>query len=181
MTRPRIEPESQSLDEVDLPVGPDRDALGLFDAPTTGTSTGEHTHGSSVEPERGGGQRRTAVLAWIAAQDLDGPAPEDPAPCAAVKRLIADEPLDVVPALDGTPERAAAPHSAVEGEREDTATQILGFDALVARADRDAPTQTDVVAPRPSPEPARRAPSPAVMLALALCALIAAWFLLFIR
>jgi hypothetical protein len=182
MARPPAEPwpDAHALDEVELAVGPDRDALGIFDAPTTGTATGEHTHGSASEPEQGGEPRRTAVLAWIAAQDLSGAPAVGQQPCAALKRLIADEPLDVVPALDGT-EHRDPPALPAGGEPEDTATQILGFEALLDRGEREDATQTDIVAPPRAPASRPRLPSPAQMLLLALCALITAWFLLFIR
>lgn len=135
--------ETLALDEVGVAVGPDRgDGLGLFDSPIT-ANTGEHTEGATAGPERVGEQRRTAVLAWIAAQaaDLDVPA-EPGAPCEALKRLVADEPLDPLPALDGVPRhldtrvpaRAPAPP-----EREDTVTQIEGFEARVeGLEDREA-------------------------------------------
>ncbi len=133
--------ESQALDEVGVAVGPDRDAIGLFDAPTTGTATGEHTEGPPSGPDRGGEQRRTAVLAWIAAQPPPDAAPAaEGVPCTALKRLIADEPLDPLPALDGVPPRGREPArragrdpAELAPEREDTATQIEGFEAMLER------------------------------------------------
>lgn len=127
-------------DEIGIAVGPDGDVRGLFDAPFTGTATGEHTADVAYAPERPGEQRRTAVLAWIAAETLARNAETgDGAPCEPLKRLIADEPLDPLPALDGVPLQArAAPRAAREPralapEREDTATQIESFEGRVAR------------------------------------------------
>ncbi|MDP2315027.1 MAG: hypothetical protein Q8P41_19155 [Pseudomonadota bacterium] len=176
-------------DEVGVVVGPDRgDALGLFDSPTT-ASTGEHTEGPSSGPERVGEQRRTAVLAWIAAaQEPLVAAPVEPgAPCEPLKRLVADEPLDPLPALDGVPRakphgeprRALAPELA--SEREDTATQIEGFEAMVERRGDGEPTASDLPAPTPAPIPApvaRTPPSPRGLLLVALVVVGLAWVLL---
>ncbi|MFZ5481400.1 MAG: hypothetical protein ACOZNI_31860, partial [Myxococcota bacterium] len=128
-------------DAVGVAVGPaGEDGIGLFDVVHTDRSlTGEPTGVSHATPRPE--QRRTQILAWIASQ----PAPEvDPAavaePCAALKRLVADEPLDPIPALDGGPRRPAiapappppkpvepSPEETVprlEPEREDTATAV---------------------------------------------------------
>jgi hypothetical protein len=176
-------PDTPALDEVGVVVGPDRgDALGLFDSPTT-ASTGEHTEGPSPSAEDdgrlAGGQRRTAVLAWIAAQAADAPAPaEGGVPCEPLKRLIADEPLDPLPALDGLPKPrpaalpGATPRATLAPEREDTATQIEGFEAMVDRRGRTGPDAAEPTAPAP-----RTPPSPRVLLLVALAAAVAAWML----
>ena len=148
---------AEAHDEIGIPAGPDGDARGLFDAPFTGTATGERTAGAPSEPDRPSEQRRTAVLAWIAAEGLPAtPAgPGEPTPCAPLKRLIADEPLDPLPALDGVPARVRAPRTrprdagALASEREDTATQIEG---LEARLDRRAAEEAPPSAGAPSGE-----------------------------
>lgn len=181
--------DTPALDEVGVPVGPDRgDALGLFDSPTT-ASTGEHTEGPNPGAEgddrEAGGQRRTAVLAWIAAQAAHTPPPaEGGVPCEPLKRLIADEPLDPLPALDGLPKPRA---SALPGvapligaaprapEREDTATQIEGFAAMLdRRASAAEPDDHTAVGPTPTVRPP---PSPLLLLLVALAAAAAAWLL----
>jgi hypothetical protein len=159
--------EGPGTDEVDLAVGPDRDGWGIFDPPgaegtVTGDSTAEGTaeqtgdrtgdSRSDGEPGRprgrggGGEQRRTAVLAWIVANEA-GAGPGAPSarvvPCEPLKRLIADEPLDPLPALDGVPPPRARPPGAagrpdLAPEREDTATQIQGFAPLAGDAPGDA-------------------------------------------
>jgi hypothetical protein len=194
----RDAPPEAPHDEVGVAVGPDRDGLGLFDAPITGTATGEHTEGGPLGAEPAGGQARTAVLAWIAAlapptTALTG----DGTPCAPLKRLIADEPLDPLPALDGAPprprtpaRRAAPPADAVLApEREDTATQIEGFGAMLERrAARDDGTAAHGIDPgeptdsaRVSPPAPTRAPGPRAVLLLALVTAVVAWVLLALR
>jgi hypothetical protein len=169
---PSEPPGSGATDEVRVPVGPDRDNLGLFDWQTSeGTVTGERTAGppgGADAPQ--GDQRRTAVLAWIAAHTH--PEPSTPAatgPCEPLKRLIADEPLDPLPALDGVPRPRArpAPQEPLAPEREDTATQIQGFEAAL-------PPEPEVAPPTPPPVPAPATPSPRTLLLLALAATIVA-------
>jgi hypothetical protein len=126
------------IDEVGVAVGPDEQGIGLFDVVRTESSlTGEPTGVANAQPR--GEQRRTQILAWIAAR----PAPAVDAtvaadPCAPLKRLVADEPLDPLPALDGGPRRPhvapAPPPRAPENtspevtaprlETEDTATAV---------------------------------------------------------
>lgn len=124
-------PEAPQTDEVGVAFGPDADVGGLFDPPGEHTQTGERTGHDPVGA--GVGQRRTAVLAWIAAPPDDlVPAPDRGPACEAVKRAIADEPLDPLPPLDGVPWRTAAAAVAApppvsvfrRSEREDTATAI---------------------------------------------------------
>ena len=128
------EVESPTFDEIGVHVGPDRDGAGLFDPPTTegtdNTATHEHTdvHGSSESDA--GTPRRMAVLAWIAANPAPSLEPTVSEPCEPLKRRIADEPLDMVPALEGLPAHAVAPQAP---EREDTATRIEGFEAVIDR------------------------------------------------
>lgn len=193
------EETAATLDEVGVAMGPDHDGLGLFDAPTTGTATGEHTAGAHREERVQEGARRTAVLAWIAAElpPLD-PVADGP-PCTALKRLIADEPLDPLPALDGVPPRPRGPARVARAqplglgaEREDTATQIEGFEAMLDRRGEhganpqdpdtaetprpagagDAPTQASPARVIPARDP-RRGPTPRgiLLVALALAAL----------
>lgn len=138
--QPTIELESPAFDEIGVQVGPERDGGGLFDPPTTEgtdrTATRERTdvHGSA-ETE-GGPPRRTAVLAWIAATSPPTSPVESAGPCEPLKRRIADEPLDMLPALEGLgPGRAPAAQ-----EREDTATQIEGFEVAIERNAEAAPT-----------------------------------------
>lgn len=139
-----------ATDEVGVSVGPDADGGGLFDFPADSTATGDAT-GEAAGADREGstrGQRRTAALAWIAAPVEDPePAPESGPPCAAIKRTIADEPLDPLPALDGVAWRTApdkpiavttpAPTPlARRAERENTATQIDPFRPTVTTIER---------------------------------------------
>lgn len=146
-TPPHPWAETPALDEVGVHVGPDRDAIGLFDAPTTGTASGEHTAGPASGPDRVDGPRRTAILAWIAAQPPPTEPATDGAPCEPLKRLVADEPLDPLPALDGVPPRPKEPrrpadreHVRLAPEAEDTATQIEGIEIREAAHDRTAET-----------------------------------------
>lgn len=139
-----------ATDEIGVSVGPDADAGGLFDLPAEATATGEPTGEATGADPTGAslGQRRTAALAWIAAPVDDGPpAPESGPPCAAVKRAIADEPLDPLPALDGVAWRTAPDKSpaittpapaplARRPERENTATQIDPFRPTVTTIER---------------------------------------------
>ncbi|MDP2308131.1 MAG: hypothetical protein Q8P18_19075 [Pseudomonadota bacterium] len=136
--------DTPALDEVGVVVGPDRgDALGLFDSPTS-AATGEHTEGAPSGFDRAGEQRRTSVLAWIAAEEghaLAPPQGDEPVqgpPCQPLKRLVADEPLDPLPALEGVPRPrptalASAPRRELAPEREDTATQIEGLEGMLDR------------------------------------------------
>lgn len=124
-------PEAPQTDEVGVAFGPDAHLGGLFDPPGESTQTGERTGHDPVGAAVG--QRRTAVLAWIASPPDDlSPAPDRGPPCEAVKRAIADEPLDPLPPLDGVPWRtgtrpaASPPPVAISrrSEREDTATAV---------------------------------------------------------
>jgi hypothetical protein len=129
------------------------------------------------------------VLAWIAAEGLGEERSADvtavPAPCEPLKRLIADEPLDPVPALDGGPQVLAStrarlpwraePRRLSESEHEDTATQITaipGFaltdpragtdprDGTDPRERSDAPDSRRADPEPPNPEPPSAAPTP---------------------
>lgn len=156
--------DTPALDEVGVLVGPDRsDALGLFDSPGS-AATGEHTEGASSASDRVGEQRRTSVLAWIAAQesqpqDPDEEAPAQRAPCEPLKRLVADEPLDPLPALEGVP-RPRAPAAGtlrreLAPEREDTATHIEGFESMLVRRDEaDATVEVGAAPSDPLPHEA---------------------------
>jgi len=98
---------SPPLDEVRVPIGPDRDAGGLFDLETDRSVTGERT-GVATE-EAGIEQQRTALLTWIASSLASRAAVAgDGGPCPALKARIADEPPDGLPALAAP---AASPRS----------------------------------------------------------------------
>lgn len=89
---------SPPLDEVGVPVGPDRDVAGLFDHEVDRSVTGERT-GVATE-EAGIEQQRTALLTWLAASLVSPPPVAGEAgPCPALKSRIADEPPDGLPAL----------------------------------------------------------------------------------
>lgn len=181
-----LEIDPPALDEVEVQMGPDRDSSGIFDPPgnTDGTVTGERTGseggGGGARPE----QRRTAVLAWIAADADDHGAPLSGAPCEPLKRLLADEPPDPLPALDAgpapdapAPEAPAPDAPAPEApaprewtEPEDTATQIEGVPAMAPSAPPAAP---------PAPAAANEIGSPHPLLLIAVLVLaIAVWALL---
>lgn len=197
--------DTPALDEVGVLVGPDRgDALGLFDSPTS-ASTGEHTEGAdSPGPDRVGEQRRTSVLAWIAAQEdhadepIDGDTPAEGAtddagpvqgvPCERLKRLVADEPLDPLPALEGVPRprpgTAAEPRRELAPEREDTATQIAGFGEMIARHHTGEATSPEGAATpdvpgalAPATPTSPGTPAPRLFLLVALAVAVAAWVL----
>lgn len=188
-TDPGRPPPAEGHDEIGVAVGPDRDGYGLFDAPTTGTATraAEPTEGPPRGPDHATDTRRTAVLAWIAARPPApaGPTPSRPGadgvPCAPLKRLIADEPLDPLPPLDGVPLRprpaARAAARALAPEREDTATQIEGFGAMLARRGPDGPEATGE-AHGPVPAPHRAPPPAAARLRRAALALLVVGLLL---
>ncbi|MES2645007.1 MAG: hypothetical protein V4850_36310 [Myxococcota bacterium] len=192
--------DTPALDEVGVVVGPDRgDALGLFDSPTS-ASTGEHTEGAPSGPDHVGEQRRTSVLAWIAAQEAHTHAPIDAyalgdphaqgepppegspvqgAPCEPLKRLVADEPLDPLPALEGVPRPrppSTEPRRELLPEREDTATQIEGFEGMIMR--RHEGDSTAPVSPPPAPGTSPPAtPAPRLVLLVALAVAVVAWVL----
>ena len=160
-------------DEVGVEVGPDRDHGGLFDVShSSGNLTGERTGHSDAAPDAHPEQRRTAVLAWIAAAPDASLAEDGPAsPCEPLKRLIADEPLDPLPALDGGPLPPAPPASSLaprEPEPEITATQIQGF---------DLPEVSEPVAPPPAPlAPSAPARWPFTLIVVALLVLVAVMY-----
>lgn len=126
---PTIVIEDESLvDEVGVRFGPEDHGAGLFDA-REATGTGDATGAFSEEAERD--QQRTAVLAWIAATLGPLPAWPDTTACTPLKRLIADAPLDALPALDAvgaSAGQAARPIYApvLRARGDDTATVVDG-------------------------------------------------------
>ncbi|MBM4364784.1 MAG: hypothetical protein FJ102_01105 [Deltaproteobacteria bacterium] len=138
---------SPPLDEIGVPMGPDRDAGGLFDVETDSSVTGERT-GVATE-EAGIEQQRTALLTWIASS-LASPAADvgDAGPCPGLKARIADEPPDGLPALAApatsprsTARALRAAPAAPAGERpevDDTATAV----GAVSRASSGDDTTT---------------------------------------
>lgn len=111
---------SPALDEVGVPVGPDRDAGGLFDVEVDRSVTGERT-GVATE-EAGIEQQRTALLTWIAASLANPPAAASHAgPCPALKSRIADEPPDGLPALAAP---AASPRATARALRPAPTTPV---------------------------------------------------------
>lgn len=116
------EPREGDLDEVGFAIGPDEGGGGgLFDrSGSDATGTGEST-ASTSRPDLVATAQRTALLAWLAADLPEVHAPEEstepgfrPPPdlaelpdealgrlTAELRRALADEPLDPLPALDG--------------------------------------------------------------------------------
>jgi hypothetical protein len=139
------------VDEVDVAVGPDtEEGGGLFEPSSGGTPSGEATGASGVEAAIE--QQRTAVLAWLSASLEERVELAEGSAVPSLRRVIADEAPDPVPALDGvpmpglpqrSPPRVAAPLRLRE-EREDTATQIDPF------APQERTTAVTDVTPRPS-------------------------------
>lgn len=139
-----------------LDLGPDAGTgEGLFDRTgTEATGTGDITGVVQFGP--GGTNRRTAVLAWVAAtanEADEAPGPATGPPAEALVRLVLDAPLDPLPAYD-------------PGEREST-----------------PPLPHDAPPPRPAPPPERPVepapPQPAGSvgwLVAALALLLAVWF-----
>lgn len=153
---PPIEEPSGAVDEIGVQIGPDEGGGGLFERSASEvTGTSETTAGQAVSVPVG--RRRTAILAWIAA-DLPepgmsesaeatrprvdvpwggapaGPSPDEGegAPCEALRRRILEEALDPLPAIDAV--------DALPPEEEVSA-------ALAAPAEVGEPT--------PSPAPSR--------------------------
>ncbi len=111
---------SPALDEVGVPVGPDRDVAGLFDHEVDHSVTGERT-GVATE-EAGIEQQRTALLTWLAASLTSPPqAAGDAGPCPALKARIADEPPDGLPALAAP---AASPRNTARALRHAPAAPV---------------------------------------------------------
>ncbi len=124
---------AELIDEVGVPLGPDRgDHGGLFDPPSEFSLTGERT--GTPTDEAGAEAQRTALLAWIASSLGAGAPPRDEGPAPAALRLrIADEPPDLLPSLSAPsstraggrvlrpPPPSPGPASA---ELDDTATQV---------------------------------------------------------
>lgn len=133
---PPLEEPSGAVDEIGVQIGPDEGGGGLFERSASEvTGTSETTAGQAVSVPVA--RRRTAILAWIAADlpepglsesaeatrprvdvpwtdTVEGPAPEDGegVPCEALRRRILEEALDPLPAIDaadpGTPEEEAS-------------------------------------------------------------------------
>jgi hypothetical protein len=123
---------TELIDEVGVPLGPDRDHGGLFDPPSELSLTGERT--GTPTHEAGADQQRTALLAWIAASLGEGGPPQAEGPPPAALRLrIADEPPDLLPSLSSPPQPRASgrvlrppptPPPSLVPESEDTVTQV---------------------------------------------------------
>lgn len=155
------------LDEVGFAIGPDEGGGGLFDrSGTDATGTGEAT-ASTSRPELASTAQRTALLAWLAA-DLPSVEPlEDttlpgfePAlgPAvganeaqvrleAALRRALADEPPDPLPALDGVGGGVWHEAPRPTDRRDATATLV-------------DESSTTGLHPAPEPPPAARLPEP---------------------
>jgi hypothetical protein len=166
-----------AIDEVGVAVGPDEQGIGLFDVVRTESSlTGEPT-GVAAAASRSE-QRRTQILAWIAAQP---PPAADPAtggePCAALKRLVADEPLDPIPALDGGPRRPVLAPAPKPPEPEATSPEPTGPEVTVPRIEpEDTATAVEVSVERTVTVSSRVSPSLVVAAAVVGGALsIALW------
>jgi hypothetical protein len=141
--------DAAPVDEIGVRFGPESHGEGLFDPPeSTGTGTGERT--GAFSDEAASDQQRTAVLAWISATLGPVGSWPDTAACTPLKRLIADTPPDVLPALDAVPlggGRAVRPLYApvLRARADDTATAVdvpTNDSALT-----DAPSSTTVEAP----------------------------------
>jgi hypothetical protein len=92
-----------SIDEEVPDLGPEADAVGLLDPPPELTATGDETADLRGIPgiEESAGAPNAALLAWIAAPpEGEPPAPLRGEPVAAIKKSIADLPLDALPSLD---------------------------------------------------------------------------------
>lgn len=156
------------LDEVGITFGPDEVTGGLFDSSSPDTTTGERT--ATTRGPVGTPPRRTAVLAWIAADLPEEEAPPSPGPhdttsalpagttaLDALKRLLLEAPLDPLPALDSpglaTPGRRD-PASRPEIWDDPSGTQPRPF-LLPAPEDLDRPTQPAIEAAEPGPSPPR--------------------------
>ena len=128
---------TEQVDEVGVPLGPDRGGEGLFDTPDEASLTGERTGVSSQEA--GAEQQRLAVLAWISAT-LAEPAdlPETGPPSATLRTRIADEPPDLLPSLGFVP----APRDARVPRPPPVAPNLFADDTV---------TQVDLL--RPAGEP----------------------------
>lgn len=93
---------TELIDEVGVPLGPDRGDHGLFDPPSEFSLTGERT--GTPTDEAGAEAQRTALLAWIASSLGAGPPPvATGASPAALRTRIADEPPDLLPSLGAPP------------------------------------------------------------------------------
>jgi hypothetical protein len=155
---------ADDLDEVGITFGPDEVTGGLFDSSSPDTTTGERT--ATTRGPVGTPPRRTAVLAWIAAdlpeEDAQGAVPGSAAALDTLKRLLLDAPLDPLPALDSpglaTPGRRD-PASRPEIWDDPSGTQPRPF-TLPAPEDLDRPTEPGLepVEPRAT---ASRATAPA--------------------
>jgi hypothetical protein len=127
----RLVDVAEAIDEVGVALGPDLDVVGLFDASAERSATGERTLVAGIPPEVE--QRRTSLLAWIAA-NADAPASSAAvSPCTPLRGSIADEPPDALPALARAPSSSRGnaritrtpPAPAFPlGDPDDTATQM---------------------------------------------------------
>ena len=92
--------EVASFDEVGMALGPEGEKGGLFEPSRSEDSETREKTGQSAAGA-GQAQRRTAVLAWVAAETEVALADDSRAfaPSVALKRLVADEPLDPLPPL----------------------------------------------------------------------------------
>lgn len=116
-------PEASHLDEIGFDLGPEPDG----EQSRSGTAAGHTDHTRPASALYGASERRQALLGRLLAF---GDLPGDPArfqggegqPSAAIKALIADEPLDPLPLPDGVPPLGQALEPPVIHEVERTAT-----------------------------------------------------------
>lgn len=105
-TSERTRPERTmpgAIDEEVPDLGPDGEGGGILDPPAEFTATGEETIGveGALGVDERVGSANAALLAWIAAPPAgEPPAPAHGEPVAAIKKAIADLPLDPLPSLD---------------------------------------------------------------------------------
>ena len=152
-----------AVDEVEYDLGPDEAARGLLEpyrSPEHTEDTGSVERTSVLEDEEDGGVRqRVALLARLAAgmdrgADPDRFAPHEGTPCAEIKALLAEEPLDPLPAPgeDRLPalvwEADEDLPAEVTAARTEPGTPFLTFEG------RHTDGEVTAVRPRPaSPEP----------------------------
>jgi len=161
-----------SVDEVGFDLGPDEHERGLLDTWAGRSLSSEEPTGSVPRIEDGRGAL-TAVLAHLAAgiardADPDRFRAAEGRPSRAVKALLADEPLDPLPAPEGLPLTGTGFLDPGGGHTDITA---------VARRPQDPPEPTvDVTVQAPAPAPGQVAPRlllVSVLLALVVGAMLA--------